>query len=320
MGEYHSLEKMQNFIEKIAIWYELRYPSYEVNRILHCCGQEDKYVSNEMFKNNQYVNDILEENSDIRELDWDEFYNAHAFISSLSSEEKVYFSKPNYADVIYLDPNIRMFRAHLHVTKNGIVDSAEYVSDYTNGVIKNFEIEGIHIRKVADVFKKKGITLPPNNDLEKAIKNADKRIYQKEEMLNCAMYRIIERGGNRIGPRRAYLFAKEFNRNIDIPMMYAIDRTDPGLRLFINQYIKDGGSKNLECYLDYFSKINVNDKIEIISLQELISSERYTPEENELHQRLVNILSSQTNQDEARKEEIKKLRLERKLEKSRMNK
>ena len=30
------------------------------------------------------------------------------------------------------------------------------------------------------------------------------------------MYRIIERGGNRMGPRRGFLFAKEFGRNIDI--------------------------------------------------------------------------------------------------------
>ena len=38
--------------------------------------------------------------------------------------------------------------------------------------------------------------------------------------LNCVMYRIIERGGNRIGPRRGFLFAKEFGRNIDIPMIF----------------------------------------------------------------------------------------------------
>lgn len=32
------------------------------------------------------------------------------------------------------------------------------------------------------------------------------------------MYRIIERGGNRIGPKRAFLFAKEFGRDIRIPV------------------------------------------------------------------------------------------------------
>ena len=33
---------LKNFIEKMAVWYELRYPDYEINRILHCTGQESK--------------------------------------------------------------------------------------------------------------------------------------------------------------------------------------------------------------------------------------------------------------------------------------
>ena len=57
-------------------------------------------------------------------------------------------------------------------------------------------------------------------------------------MLDAVMYRIIERGGNRMGPRRGFLFAKEFGRNIDIPMMYGVDYSDPGLRSFIIEYIK----------------------------------------------------------------------------------
>ena len=56
------------------------------------------------------------------------------------------------------------------------------------------------------------------------------------------MYRIIERGGNRFGPRRAFLFAKEFGRNIDVPMMYGVDTSDPGLRYFMNEYLKAGGN------------------------------------------------------------------------------
>ena len=70
-----------------------------------------------------------------------------------------------------------------------------------------------------------------------AIKDFENKTYQKEEMLNCVMYRIIERGGNRIGPRRAFLFAKEFGRNIDIPMIYGVDSSEPGLRNFMNEYI-----------------------------------------------------------------------------------
>lgn len=149
---------------------------------------------------------------------------------------------------------------------------------------------------------------------------------EKEGLLDSVMYRIIERGGNRIGPRRAFLFAKEFGRNIDIPMMYAIDRSDPGLRLFINEYIKNGGSKDLLCYIDYFHSVLVDKKVDTISIQDLILTQNndaatfYTPEETELHQRLVNALSSQVNYEEVRKEQVKQLRLQRKIEKSKNNK
>ena len=111
------------------------------------------------------------------------------------------------------------------------------------------------------------------------------------------MYRIIERGGNRIGPRRAFLFAKDFGRNIDIPMMYAIDRSDSGLRLFMNEYIKSGGSKDLECYVGYFSRASKKEKLDTVTIQDLIltlwnnAATFYTPEEDELHQRLVNAIA-----------------------------
>ena len=136
---------------------------------------------------------------------------------------------------------------------------------------------------------------------------------------------IYERGGNRIGPRRAFLFAKEFGRNIEIPMMYGVDYSDPGLRKFINEYIKAGGSKDLLCYVGYFSRASKTEKIDIVSMQELIRSihndcaTKYTPEETELHQRMVNALASQVDIEEIKKEKVKQLRLQRKLEKSRKN-
>lgn len=154
----------------------------------------------------------------------------------------------------------------------------------------------------------------------------NERIFSKEEMLNCVMYRIIERGGNRIGPRRAFLYAKEFERNIDIPLMYAVDYSDPGLRLFINEYIKSGGFKDLECYIGYFSKINEDDKIDTVSIQQLILKQKsnastfYTEEETNLHQRLVNLLASQVDPNEVKQENIKRLRIERKIKNSKIKK
>lgn len=324
IGEYREPKNMRNFIEKMAVWYELRYPDYEINRLMHCCGQEQININDVMFRNNPYVNDLLDEEADTKELDWDEFYNTNVFIKSLPWEERYIFAKPRYRDIVYLKPESR--NAHLHLTKNGIVEMADDVSVWTDGVIKDEELNGLHIRKVVELFKERGIKLPESNELEKVIENADNWIYQKEEMLNCVMYRIIERGGNRIGPRRAFLFAKEFGRNIDIPMMYAVDYSDPGLRLFMNEYIKAGGSKDLECYVGYFSRASKKEKLDTILVQNLILTQNndaatfYTPEEDELHQRLVNAIGSQVDQEVVKQEEVKRLRLERKLEKSRINK
>ena len=321
IGEYQFPREMRDLIEKIAVWYELRYPSYEINRLMPGSGQEQINVNDVMFRNNPYINELLDENSDAKELDWDDFYNTNVFMKSLPWEERWYFSKPRYRDRVYLNPNFR--GAHLHLTKNGSVEMAEDITGFTKSAIKDEELTGLTVRDVVKLFKDKGIELPENNELEKAIKEADKWIQQKEGILDCAMYRIIERGGNRIGPRRAFLFAKEFSRSIDIPMMYAVDHSDPGLRLFMNEYIKAGGSKDLKCYVGYFSRASKNEKVYTTTIQDLILTQNnnaatfYTPEEHELHQRIVNAIASRVDHEAVRQEEVNQLRLERKLEKSR---
>ena len=319
IGEYHKPREMRNFIEKMAVWYELRYPDYEINRLMHCSGQEPTEVNNVMFRDNQYISDLLGNDSDIKDLDWDEFYNAHAFISSLSAEERGYFTKPKYY-------NLRNGEARLKLTPTGIIQDVEmlrtlplWLNDNERVNIDK-EFKGKHIEELVKFFKERASGTGVYKSLQEIVNNYNNQLYQKEEMLNCVMYRIIERGGNRIGPRRAFLFAKEFGRNIDIPMMYAVDRTDPGLRLFINEYLKSGGTKDLMCYVGYFSNTNKKGKLDMVSIQDLILTQSnnvatfYTPEETELHQRLVNVLSSQVDQSLVKQEEVKRLRLERKLE------
>ena len=324
IGEYQFPREMRNFIEKMAVWYELRYPEYEVNRLMPGSGQESIEVSDVMFNENKYINDQLDEESEVRILDWDKFYNTKAFINSLPWEERVYFNKPKYSDIVYFD--LKKRTAHLHLTKNGIVEFSELHHLFDEYGITDENLVGMHIKDVLSLFREKDIKLPENNELEQNVRRVDTYTKCKEEMLNSVMYRIIERGGNRVGPRRAFLFAKEFGRNIDIPMMYAVDYSDPGLRRFMNEYIKAGGSKDLECLVGYFSRTSDTEKLDRVSISELIltlhndAATFYTPEENELHQRLVNVLSNQVDQDIVKKEEVKQLRLQRKLEKSRNNK
>lgn len=188
--------------------------------------------------------------------------------------------------------------------------------------ISDDELIGKHIKEVVQLLKDKKIDFPEENELEKAIKNYNDNIYLKEEILNCVMYKIIKRGQNIIGPRRAFLFAKEFDINIDIPMTYGIDYSDANLRLFINEYIKAGEKKDLVCYVDYFYS-DFEYKLEkSITIEELLKSLScnnkvfYTPEEERLHQSLVNILNSQIDQTE----KVKQLRIQRKIEKSKQNK
>lgn len=333
VGEYNSLKKIRNLIEKIAVWYELRYPDYEINRLIPSIGQERININEVMFRNNPYVNEMIDENSDLKKLDWDEFYNASVFIKSLPFKERYIFQKPRYRNLVYVKPNITFNNpvevmhksARLHLTSRGFVESAEGFDSYSNFKITNIQLKGMHVKDVVKLLKEKGVLLPRENELEETIKDVEKWNYQKEQMLNCIMYRIIERGGNRIGPRRAFLFAKEFGRNIDIPMMYGVDYQDPWLRIFINEYIKAGGSTDLLCYVGYFSRACKSEKMDTVSVQEMLKSfsndcnVKYTPEETALHQRMVNALASQVDQDKVKKEEVKQLRLQRKLKKSRNN-
>ena len=300
IGEYHVPIELRNFIEKVAVWYELRYPDYEINRLMPGSSQELLDVNNEMFNYNSYINDVLDKNSEVRLLEWDRFYNKETFINSLPWEERYRLERADYTNLVYLDPSLRFYNSleanrvspHLHLTSEGYIREAEGISFFTNDLIKDDELKGKHVKELLKLLKDNNITLPEDNELERAINFADRFQEDRDRFLDAVMYRIIERGGNRIGPRRAFLFAKEFDRNIDIPMAYGVDRTDPGLRDFINTYLKAGGSLYLNCYVNYFFG---NDKKTIINtetIEDLLKiKDKYTEEEKQLQQRLADTLS-----------------------------
>lgn len=318
MYRYKEPKRIRKFIEKMAIWYELRYPSYEINRLMPCCGQEFTKIDDVMFRNNLYINEILGIDSDAKDLVWADFYNKEAFIKSLQWEEYRYLKKPTYMELVYINP---LIQSHFHLSSDGIIIDSEGIFAITNGKINDEDVISKHIKDIPLMFEKENIKLPNNSEIIKAIDLYNQKEYFIEELLNCVMYRIIERGDGRIGPRRAYLFAKEFDRNIDIPLMYAIDFADGRLRNFINTYIKDGGNPDLECYKNYFYQTKDYQKLDTITIRELLKEtiNKLTEEETELHQRLVNTLNSQINPDTLRKEKVKKLRIERKLRKSKNN-
>ena len=299
IGEYHCPREMQNFIEKMATWYELRYPDYEINRMLPCTGQESTSVSKEMFQNNHCVKDLLDEDNDIKYLDWSDFYNFEAFYNSLPSDEKHYFSNPSYPSLLYYDPNRR---GHIHLDREGMILSA-------NGIpfLDNFEnrCSNVHIKDVVCYIKNNNV--PYGEEFEEAINRYVDSVKSKEGMLDAVMYRIIERGGNRFGPRRAFLFAREFKRDLSIPMIYGYDTSDPGMRKFMNAYFKAGGDPDISCIVNYFSRAHKYEELTRESMRSMIRTnpdsciKRYTEEEDELHQRLTSILAYKADGDEYQK-------------------
>ncbi len=247
-GYYQPL-KMRNFIEKMAIWYELKYPDYKVCKLIPCSIADNK----------SEIDDIYLKNS---------FYDIETFKNLLSSDELSLLETPRYYKdlLVYVGKNndVKLY------INDGIIKRSTGFSLYTNGKLRDDDIENYHIRDVKKLLKSKKVKLPVNNELFDEIDRIRKVSQQRLKMLNCVMYRIIERGGPRIGPRRALLFAKEFNRSIDIPMKYGVDYSDPGLGRLINSYLNLGGSLDLLCYGGYF---NITDKcnyVDIVSLKKLI--------------------------------------------------
>ena len=80
-----------------------------------------------------------------------------------------------------------------------------------------------------------------------------------------AIHRVIERGGNRVGARRGVLFAQEFDLDINVPVSYAIDWSDPNLYDFLEPIIPQL-DLNTVCPIDYFSRTS-DDQILIPSMK-----------------------------------------------------
>ena len=319
IGDMRIASEMRDFIEKVAVWYELRYPDYEINKLMYCSGEEAIDINSVMFRNNEYLHSMLGDNPGLRHLDWGKYYNKEAFINSLPWSKRYYFNKPKYNSIIYISP--AKSNAHLHVDEDGFIELAENITKYSDGHIKDSELKGKHVTYALSLFKSRRIDLPKINELESSINTYNLYIDFHNKLIDAITCRIIDRGGARFGPRRGLLFAKEFEGDIDLPMKYAIDYSDPGLRQFINEYLRLGGNPDLECYNDYFSVID-RSNIGLVSIRELLRTigdkpySFYTKDENILHQRLVDVLSSNIDADKLKKEEVKQLRIQRRLNKN----
>ena len=308
-------DEILNLIEKMAVWYELRFPSYELNRLMS--------LDKETLKNNGNI------------------YNYDDFYKNLNSTEKEFLTNPSYSDMVYFSESTG---SHVLLDNEGyIIDATDFypivdsgkkrivITRNTYGFGKQFE--GCHVKEIQTYLREKGIKC---SEVDSTIISYDNAIKIREGFLNSVMLRIIERDREN-GSKRAFLFAKEFERNINIPMMYApseddfVYELDNDFKVFINEYLKSGGRKDLICLVDYVPYLSSFNKLDTISLLEIIMKDEnfISASEKEIKLMILNLLKLKLKEkekelgltvDEARKireEEIYEKRLARRLEKSR---
>ena len=298
-----EVKSMMNFIEKVAVWYELRYPNFTI--FGNTEGLVNDWANLAMFEENPYINDLLGEDSVVNDLDWSEFYNTKSFINNLCFKERKYFARPNYGKYILINGY------HLELSKTGRVLSFDGLDHYK---LKKNEVNGKDVKEVVALLKEKEIISPTGNEIDKEIQIYEGKKERKSKMLDAIMYRIIERGDTySIGARRGLLFAKEFKLDLLIPITYEIALgNDRYIDVFLRAANRNSELEESIRWLLALFKPEYNEK----DVDEMLKTKEEKRQEKQLQQRLVNILATKADNDKD-KEDIKVLRIQRKLNKCR---
>lgn len=282
---------IRELIFKLASWYEMRYSDSTLNEMLSS-GKIDNYNCFN-FNRNKYIHDNFNDDSDVYFLELSKTLDFGFFIKSLSDNEKeifkkkklsVNFTKDNYGNTYFLTPN-------------GFVES---ILDCNDSFLLNKCDRSTHITDVVG-FSESSIDVYINATKE-SVKNSIlfyyKSAFVKQEVLNCAMYKLVLNQNTKFGTLRSLLFAKEFGLDIDVPMIYGVER-DNYVRQEINFYLKFGGSKDLVCYRNYFDERYKNGEksLEMKSIADMIKDYCgiYTEEEKFLQQKLCDVLASKVS-------------------------
>lgn len=307
-----ELQNLKKLINKFVVWYEIRYPNYELSRKIPFYYDD----------NSREMNEILKEQKQVpNDFDWSTFYDKKVFLKSLSQEEKELISGDRYnrrmKDLWFENQDDRFYRIQLTISNKFNVTKA-FMPYFSSGdSLSKEELQGKSIDEAIQILKSYRCVL---NDRDNDFFQYQKNLRENpHKIFDVIMYSMIKSGGRYTGPRRALLFAQEFHLNMDIPMSYGVISDDENTLYLIDEYLKNGGHEDLICCVDYFRKdkkvMPLNDIIEKFlndepsyEVQREISSRKY-----DLEEQLVTILNSQINFEELENERIRKYRIERKL-------
>lgn len=265
-GVFHYPERLRNLMEKVACWYEMRYTRNEINQMCYYGSSENINMDEILFH---------EKLSDGQTI-WSQGFDKDTFLETLEHEEKYLLYEPAFPS--------RMMEG----LSNRYQVSFRKVVDSKTGQ-ENIVAEFPTLRNPDDLVALK-------NKVSDVINEYSDDSYLHHELLNCIMYRIIDHDPNRVGPRRAMLFAKEFGTDIRIPMQYGVDTSDPGLKEQIEFYLSLGGSEDVDCLINYCWRAKKNQPLEVEPLRKImarVGAQRPSPAS--LESGKVKVLTNQNN-------------------------
>lgn len=281
-----SISDIKKAINKFVAWYEIRYPNDMLNRY---CFLDTSNLSHE--KTNSAKEDIPT---------LENILSAKTFIRSLSSKEKELLSVKYPKFICFQNKEDILESSTFHLSRKGTVLEGKLF--VTQNCFLNFT--GKHITQVLQELKEdtrlKFLFSEEISYIEKIITSYQLKKQLKEKFLQTVMFQILNQDRlYNTSAKRAYLFAKEFHLNMDIPMSYGLDLCDNYLRYFINDYLKNGGNPYL-AFENSGENSTIKDALTYLP-NEIYDNIVYTKEEQELQQRLINSLNFYIDSKKKRK-------------------
>jgi len=155
-----------------------------------------------------------------------------------------------YYDTKYAYSTIEVYEREIECLSIFVESFAEWFEKTIEETDEKEKVIELFAEYVANLDSKaKHFVTPPNN-LTGVEYEKEEKLYI--ELLNAVMYRVIERGGAKNGPRRGLAFAQNFSLDAKIPMMYAPDRDNTDLLSMYNSYQKLNSDEDFTCYINYF--------------------------------------------------------------------
>ena len=277
------IEDLISLIDKIAVWYEFKYSDEQIEKRFHNTYEYNNDLSNNL------SNDML--------------------INHLNKNEIKFLKSPRFESELRLGFS---FNTKINLTKKGLIKSINCSGQTIN------KYNGMNIKQY--YIMQDELTFNDNDEktILRAIRRYDNAVEFKKNLMNIIMIRIMMRGDNIQSVYRAMMYAKDFDLDLKIPTRYGLGDNLYNICI-INEYLKNCGSVDLEGYFNYF--LYKGKSVEIKSISEILSNKNrpYTAEEIELQQRLVGILKNNIPElpKENEEEKVKRLRIERGLNRSR---